>query len=112
MTPIPPRSKLTDTLFPYTKRFRCGERTDRLAGKGSTQPIRSGWPTGITCGLPAIFGVSARASGRRCASSCGEIGRAHVELQSYAHLVCRLLLEKKKQPTHHDRSHILHIMMS
>src|SRR5205814_9707718 len=26
-----------------------------------------------------------------------EIGRAHVELQSLRHLVCRLLLEKKKQ---------------
>ena len=26
-----------------------------------------------------------------------EIGRAHVELQSPGHLVCRLLLEKKKQ---------------
>src|SRR6202000_3583321 len=27
----------------------------------------------------------------------GEIGRAHVELQSPVHLVCRLLLEKKKR---------------
>src|SRR5205823_12943422 len=27
-----------------------------------------------------------------------EIGRAHVELQSLAYLVCRLLLEKKKRP--------------
>src|SRR5687767_15440127 len=26
----------------------------------------------------------------------GQIGRAHVELQSLAYLVCRLLLEKKK----------------
>src|SRR5579872_5571759 len=27
-----------------------------------------------------------------------EIGRAHAELQSRPHLVCRLLLEKKKKP--------------
>src|SRR5690625_1407937 len=35
-----------------------------------------------------------------------EIGRAHVELQSRGHLVCRLLLEKKKKTTdcniHHE----------
>src|SRR5438876_1724690 len=41
-----------------------------------------------------------------------EIGRAHVELQSPVHLVCRLLLEKKnktKQPQLHAQasSHIL-----
>src|SRR2546422_8153339 len=30
-----------------------------------------------------------------------QIGRAHVELQSRLHLVCRLLLEKKKK----DKSH-------
>ena len=29
-----------------------------------------------------------------------EIGRAHVELQSLAYLVCRLLLEKKKKKLH------------
>src|SRR5690348_17506311 len=31
------------------------------------------------------------------ATSIPEIGRAHVELQSPVHLVCRLLLEKKKK---------------
>src|SRR5207253_8325331 len=34
--------------------------------------------------------------------SMPEIGRAHVELQSRGHLVCRLLLEKKKQETSSD----------
>src|SRR5258705_1191846 len=34
-------------------------------------------------------------------STCSnEIGRAHVELQSLRHLVCRLLLEKKKKIKH------------
>src|SRR2546430_11784386 len=32
----------------------------------------------------------------------GEIGRAHVELQSQSNLVCRLLLEKKKKNKHHS----------
>src|SRR5690348_18254021 len=31
----------------------------------------------------------------------GKIGRAHVELQSPVHLVCRLLLEKKKNINKH-----------
>src|SRR5207253_6104042 len=34
---------------------------------------------------------------RRRADGAREIGRAHVELQSRGHLVCRLLLEKKKK---------------
>src|SRR5690554_7172989 len=34
-----------------------------------------------------------------------EIGRAHVELQSRPHLVCRLLLEKKNRPSIHTLSH-------
>src|SRR6266700_8178181 len=33
----------------------------------------------------------------RSTSSCPEIGRAHVELQSRENLVCRLLPEKKKK---------------
>src|SRR5438552_12987514 len=32
----------------------------------------------------------------KCSAGQSEIGRAHVELQSPDHLVCRLLLEKKK----------------
>src|SRR5215813_13245719 len=65
----PPRS----TLFPYTTLFR------------SRRNRRSGWPwrTCRTCGPWR--------SGRR-----GEIGRHTSELQSRPHLVCRLLLEKKK----------------
>src|SRR5207253_10389029 len=34
---------------------------------------------------------------RRTRRACSKIGRAHVELQSRGHLVCRLLLEKKKK---------------
>src|SRR4051795_7907920 len=32
-----------------------------------------------------------------CLCSSDQIGRAHVELQSHSHLVCRLLLEKKTE---------------
>src|SRR5687767_15549318 len=35
----------------------------------------------------------------------GKIGRAHVELQSLAYLVCRLLLEKKKNQALRDKDH-------
>src|SRR6266511_4751381 len=63
----PPRS----TLFPYTTLFRSTCRRRRRSA----------------CGIP-----SPRPSG-----SSPKIGRAHAELQSRENLVCRLLLEKKKE---------------
>src|SRR3989442_11994380 len=63
----PPRS----TLFPYTTLFRSSCSTFHKTYGSRT----AGWK------LPTVF---------------FEIGRAHVELQSRPHLVCRLLLEKKK----------------
>src|SRR5438552_13358290 len=66
----PPRS----TLFPYTTLFRSGVRVESA--------------------LQCLFGRNAEGLLVRL-----EIGRAHVELQSPDHLVCRLLLEKKKKPT-------------
>src|SRR2546430_11978024 len=73
----PPRS----TLFPYTTLFRSGHRRRGRAG-----------------GLPAHAAQHAAA---------GPAARQHhhrseehtSELQSQSNLVCRLLLEKKKQPT-------------
>src|SRR5436305_2166123 len=62
------------TLFPYTTLFRSA-RLHRLARE------RDLLGEGDLGG-----GVGAE-----------QIGRAHVELQSRPHLVCRLLLEKKKQ---------------
>src|SRR2546425_4483844 len=65
----PPRS----TLFPYTTLFRSGRNRQLLrAPDGVGEHVRP----------PA---------------HAEEIGRAHVELQSLAYLVCRLLLEKKKK---------------
>src|SRR5256885_7253434 len=84
----PPRS----TLFPYTTLFRSlpraglllapyrphgqpARRTDRDRGRGGGRPAR------------------ARARSEEHTS----------ELQSPCNLVCRLLLEKKKQKLHHNR---------
>src|SRR5256885_12205407 len=75
----PPRS----TLFPYTTLFRSGETARRTTGP-SHRPAptrRSGrgeaaWPHGRRGPLPR--------------------SEEHTELQSPCNLVCRLLLEKKK----------------
>src|SRR2546422_3474828 len=86
----PPRS----TLFPYTTLFRS--RTTLPRGSISTQRSRS-----------VGSGVDGRAAYRPVAKawklSPGPFGKRwrseeHTsELQSRLHLVCRLLLEKKKQ---------------
>src|SRR2546422_6277342 len=87
----PPRS----TLFPYTTLFRS-----RPARGGSRVPARpssrarsrSAWPPAPRWRPPR----STRGAG-------GQRSEEHTsELQSRLHLVCRLLLEKKKQAnTHH-----------
>src|SRR5438552_10213106 len=75
----------TSTLFPYTTLFRSRRRT-----MPSPTPAQKGGPTRRTTRRP-----SARTSpaSRRCRRRSEE----HTsELQSPDHLVCRLLLEKKK----------------
>src|SRR3546814_17101980 len=78
----PPRATRTDTLFPYTTRFRS-----RGAGRADRRrhpPPRANPPACV----------------RRSAAAGGRFRRSEEhtsELQSLmAHLVCRLLLEKKK----------------
>src|SRR5438093_9521314 len=76
MIPLPPRS----TLFPYTTLFRSV----------------------IGSPKPSDDGHGAKTSRRvvRTVRPSTEIGRAQSELQSLTNLVCRLLLEKKKnKPT-------------
>src|SRR5256885_14598382 len=76
----PPRS----TLFPYTTLFRS---IPRLISRSLNRTIFSG----VTSTDDAVFGVS-RDSGVEQARS-----EEHTsELQSPCNLVCRLLLEKKK----------------
>src|SRR3989441_7361304 len=93
----PPRS----TLFPYTTLFRSA---------GSTWPaIRNRGQSSLSRNCPRM--LTARSSSASCASSIGMAksvafksenragarSEEHTsELQSLAYLVCRLLLEKKK----------------
>src|SRR2546422_3454122 len=80
----PPRS----TLFPYTTLFRSANPPTAPADRGSSllepRQIPSGPPSGN------------RAGPHRC-KSCGRSEEHTSELQSRLHLVCRLLLEKKKK---------------
>src|SRR5262245_65227118 len=73
----PPRS----TLFPYTTLFRS--RDDRACGRGEVAP-RAG-------------ARDASAPARSLARDLRRSEEHTSELQSLRHLVCRLLLEKKKQ---------------
>src|SRR5687768_17932347 len=94
MIPRPPRS----TLFPYTTLFRSADRTKSknqfqsnlwLNGNISHAVVPEEYRTGIAdstfFGSPyGIIGYDARSEEHTS------------ELQSRLHLVCRLLLEKKK----------------
>src|SRR3546814_9092540 len=110
MRPRPPSHTQTDTLFPYTTRFRSSVRS-RSARSGATRwaarwgllELGAGvilaqlWATlwAVAC----LF-ASARAQGAVGSAFCRihgrKIGRAHVRTPvTNAHIVCRLLLEKK-----------------
>src|SRR3712207_7095754 len=98
----PPRS----TLFPYTTLFRSVlPPTPRLDGRegrvglDATEPAR--WRAGAV--VPDREGLCqadlADAPGRRSEEHTSE-------LQSRQYLVCRLLLEKKKNRTRHDQQEL------
>src|SRR5258708_36759459 len=76
----PPRS----TLFPYTTLFRSLGMLERAAETHLHLVAEDH--------LEDVLGV---------ARPHDQIGRAHSELQSPDHLVCRLLLEKKKKNRYH-----------
>src|SRR3546814_3906576 len=85
----PPRSTRTDTLFPYTTLFRspveaaCGERRG-----AAVDPRPDLGPSQAPRRIPER---------EACRPRRRKIGRAHVRTPvTNAHLVCRLLLEKKK----------------
>src|SRR5690348_17918592 len=96
----PPRS----TLFPYTTLFRSrpevrrGPLTGSPTAAGATRP-RHNWrndPRAVRASLtllvcPARYGCCLRSEEHTS------------ELQSPVHLVCRLLLEKKKRVSHSIR---------
>src|SRR3712207_8291445 len=84
----PPRS----TLFPYTTLFRsrlprARARRLQLGGRAGRRRGRGRLPQDAPAELRRV---------RRGALLPGQIGRHTSELQSRQYLVCRLLLEKKK----------------
>src|SRR5690348_17797002 len=87
----PPRS----TLFPYTTLFRSQRRV-RLAGDLSRPAVARCAPSSTRCCRCAL--VAARSRDREPARlpHAGRSEEHTSELQSPVHLVCRLLLEKKK----------------
>src|SRR2546429_1110794 len=92
----PPRS----TLFPYTTLFRSVSETlaSHLTETGVNSTHVQVLPNGVDARwLMADGGLGARKHTR---------SEEHTsELQSRLHLVCRLLLEKKKNKHVHPRSH-------
>src|SRR3712207_7381806 len=84
----PPRS----TLFPYTTLFRSRAALPRVRRQPPVSPDRT--VALLLGGLLALLftGVAAVS----VAGWSAEIGRDTSELQSRQYLVCRLLLEKKK----------------
>src|SRR2546425_7226000 len=93
----PPRS----TLFPYTTLFRSAPRHQR--GRRRAAPGRA-LSAGVDQRDPGAGRYGSRLRGLRIARALeGPRSEEHTsELQSLAYLVCRLLLEKKKQETFHS----------
>src|SRR2546422_4670291 len=81
----PPRS----TLFPYTTLFRS-------CRKGSRSDAWSRW-TWEPWSPAASSAGSSKSGSRRCCARSKRSEEHTSELQSRLHLVCRLLLEKKKK---------------
>src|SRR3712207_7709800 len=85
----PPRS----TLFPYTTLFRSPALDHSSSPSGGMQrldhlPVLGDLPTGMPCAAVArLRGKESNLADRKSNTS---------ELQSRQYLVCRLLLEKKK----------------
>src|SRR5258705_1678293 len=97
----PPRS----TLFPYTTLFRSARPGDRSSAvEHSAAHIEK---RRVQYSVHAQHAVRQNRIGRRRERKRGRRSEEHTsELQSLRHLVCRLLLEKKKKnPSYveHDR---------
>src|SRR5205085_12379567 len=92
------------TLFPYTTLFRSlyfSAKTSELACPSCASTAAISTPsTMVPCGYTGIFPVSMRTL--NCGSRRSEEHTS--ELQSQSNLVCRLLLEKKKNTTNKDNT--------
>src|SRR2546430_12428027 len=91
----PPRS----TLFPYTPLSRSGaavpcDQRALIDDKGEPSGLRRAEHPAAVLPRRDMVGMS-----RPCASRAGRSEEHTSELQSQSNIVCRLLLEKKKQST-------------
>src|SRR5256885_10522687 len=94
----PPRS----TLFPYTTLFRSGQRPVQVLAQRGVQGVLK-----HVRKFSSDFGESGKAVARRGSAQRVRRSEEHTsELQSPCNLVCRLLLEKKKNSRilHHARN--------
>src|SRR3712207_8945738 len=86
------------TLFPYPTLFRSARTPPRSSRRGRN--ARAGSPQQSPSGPPASRHFRATSAGNGTQPRPGgQIGRHTSELQSRQYLVCRLLLEKKKNIT-------------
>src|SRR5690242_21607676 len=87
------------TLFPYTTLFRSQlSQMSPTPSRSRSTLVWSGGPSGhVSHLLPTPSRSSSGEFGSRTESSSGHRSEEHTsELQSHVNLVCRLLLEKKK----------------
>src|SRR3546814_10761181 len=99
MIRLPPRSTRTDTLFPYTTLFRSVGTLDAEIALAVDRQII------------AVAGRSQRALfidavDARCPDACADRKSTRLNPVTNAHLVCRLLLEKKKYQSKTISNHI------
>src|SRR2546422_2126045 len=88
----PPRS----TLFPYTTLFRSA-----AGGKAPSTKCRRARKTACRPRAPGSGGSTRLEAGHRFLEHADRSEEHTSELQSRLHLVCRLLLEKKKKARGH-----------
>src|SRR3546814_8245275 len=115
----PPRSTRTDTRFPYTTLFRSGlvhsqrvllaltqagvsrEDSYRYVQRNAMKVWESDGQLSLMELLKADPDVAAALTAEQIEEKFNQIGRAHVRTPvTNAHLVCRLLLEKKNKKQH------------
>src|SRR3546814_6744447 len=98
----PPRSTRTDTLFPYTTLFRSAGVGVDGAADGVAEEDRPDAAVLVGAGPHRVAPALGQLAGQVGVGDEREIGRAHVRTPvTNAHLVCRLLLEKKTKNTSH-----------
>src|SRR5260370_25116702 len=87
----PPRS----TLFPYTTLFRSGRRQNVIVGPGGSRQVSAAPEADQILRLDLDAAIGAAQAGHVLALTVRSEEHTS-ELQSHLNLVCRLLLEKKK----------------